>query len=141
MPIGNTDSEHAFCVLLEELRAQFPDYPRAPRVLWQAIARVAGRLAQNGTFNFLLGDGRHLYARCHTRLCYIIRKAPFGTAHLADDDVAVDFSSVTTLRDRVAVVATAPLTTNETWTHGKSGEMWVFGRGCLLANLPSSNAT
>ena len=141
MPIGNTDSEYAFCVLLEELRAAFPEYPRAPKVLWQVIAESAGRLASKGTFNFLLGDGQHLYARCHTRLCYIIRKAPFGTAHLSDDDVAVDFSAVTTPRDRVAVVATAPLTRNETWTHGKPGEMWVFDHGRLLATLPSSNET
>ena len=67
--------------------------------------------------------GRHLFARCATKLSYIIRKAPFGPAVLADDDVRIDFSEVTTPRDRVAVVATAPLTTNETWTQGRPGEM------------------
>ena len=49
-------------------------------------------------------DVRHLFARCATRLCHLIRKAPFGLAALADDDVRIDFSTVTTPKDRVAVV-------------------------------------
>ncbi len=137
-PIGTTDSEYGCCVILEALRSAFPDYPRRVSDLWQAIADVGGELGRDGTFNFLLGDGRHLYARCATKLCYLIRKAPFGTASLADDDVRVDFSTVTTPKDRVAVVATAPLTTNETWTHGRPGELWVFDGGVLRATLPSA---
>jgi glutamine amidotransferase len=122
-PIGTTDSEHSFCYLLEALRSSFPDYPRRPGDLWDAVAAAGRELVADGTFNFLLGDGRHLFARCATRLCYIIRKAPFGLAHLADDDVRVDFSTVTTPRDRVAIVATCPLTTNETWIQGRPGEL------------------
>ena len=136
-PIGTTDSEHAYCYLLETLRASFSDYPRRVSELWNAIAAVGGELGEDGTFNFLLGDGRHLYARCATRLFYIIRKAPFCLAALADDDVRIDFSEVTTPRDRVAVIATSPLTTNETWQQGKPRELWVFDRGALRATLPS----
>ncbi|MBP6618387.1 MAG: class II glutamine amidotransferase, partial [Burkholderiaceae bacterium] len=35
----------------------------------------------------------------------------------------------TTERDRVAVVVTAPLTTNETWTPFAPGELMVFVDG------------
>ncbi len=136
-PIGTTDSEYAYCYLLETLRSSFPSYPKSVKELWQAIAEVGGELGRDGTFNFLLGDGRHLYARCATRLCYIIRKAPFGLASLADEDVRVDFSTVTTPNDRVAVIATAPLTNNEVWTQGRPGELWVFDGGLLRATLPS----
>jgi predicted glutamine amidotransferase len=136
-PIGTTDSEHAYCYILEALRSSFPEYPRRVRDLWAAVAEIGGEVGRDGTFNFLLGDGRHLYARCATRLCYLIRKSPFGEACLADDDVRIDFSTVTTPNDRVAVVATTPLTTNEAWTQGRSGELWVFDRGTLLATLPS----
>jgi predicted glutamine amidotransferase len=139
-PIGNTDSEYGFCVLLDALRSTFQDYPRSLRDLWEAVAEIGGDLGKDGTLNFLLGDGRHLYARCGTRLCYIVRKAPFGIATLADDDVRVDFSAVTTPRDRVAVVATAPLTTNEVWTQGTPGSLWVFDGGHLRATLPSGTA-
>ena len=139
-PIGTTDSEHAYCVLLEALRSAFPSYPKRSRDLWQAVADVGGELGAHGTFNFLLGDGRHLYARCATKLWHIVRKAPFGPAILADDDVRIDFSAVTTPRDRVAVVATTPLTTNESWIQGEPGELWVFDSGQLRATLPSKAA-
>lgn len=136
-PLGTTDSEHAYCYLLEALRSSFPGYPRRPTELWQAVADIGADLGAEGTFNFLLGDGRHIYARCGTRLVHIIRKAPFGPASLADDDMRVDFSQVTTPRDRVAIVATAPLTKDEQWTPGVPGELWVFDGGLLRATLRS----
>lgn len=136
-PIGSTDSEHAFCHILEALRSSFKTPPKRTSDLWEAVADVGGRVGAQGSFNFLLGDAQHLYARCATKLCFIIRKAPFGFAHLSDDDVSVDFSAVTTPRDRVAVVSTVPLTKNEEWTHGNPGSLWVFDRGRLLATLPS----
>ncbi len=139
-PIGGTDSEHAFCVMLEALRSSFPDYPRRPSELWSAVAELGADLGDHGSFNFLLGDGRHLYARCGTKLCYIIRKSPFGAATLADADVRVDFSEVTTPRDRVAVIATVPLTADETWVQGTPGSLWVFDGGLLRATLQSKHS-
>jgi glutamine amidotransferase len=134
-PIGGTDSEHAFCWLLESLRRRFPRYPRGVRALWAAVAELGAELGRDGSFNFLLGDGRHLYARCATRLAHIVRRAPFGPAVLADDEVEVDFSTVTTPNDRVAVIATAPLTTNERWIEARPGQMWVFDGGALRATI------
>jgi predicted glutamine amidotransferase len=137
-PIGDTDSEYAFCALLHMLDRAFPDgCPRARRDVWAAVAKFGGRIGRDGTFNFLMGDGRHLYARCATKLSYIVRKAPFRKATLADDDLSVDFSAVTTPNDRVAVIATQPLTRDEEWTIGQPGEMWVFREGALRATLPS----
>lgn len=134
-PIGTTDSEYAFCALMNRLERAFPrGYPE-PMALARAVARASREIGAFGTFNFLLADGAQLFARCATRLCYIIRKAPFAKATLADDDLEVDFSTVTTPRDRVAVVATAPLTRDEEWTVGKPGEMWVFRKGRLTATL------
>lgn len=134
-PLGTTDSEHAYCHLLEVLRSDLREYPRAPRELFEAVASIGKKIGARGSFNFLLSDGRHLFARCATKLTYIVRKAPFGVARLADEDVAVDFSAVTTPRDRVAIVTTVPLTTNETWTHGEPGTMWVFDRGRMVRTL------
>ena len=137
-PLGDTDSEHAFCAMLAMLERRFgARYPSSPRALWDAIAAIGGRLGRGGTFNFLLGDGTHLYARCATRLCHIVRRAPFGRATLADDEVRVDFAAVTTPQDRVAIVATAPLTRDETWTMAQPGTMWVFRGGVLRATLAS----
>lgn len=138
LPIGTTDSERAFCLLLNRLERAFPGgYPKHREQMWSTIARIGAELGDKGTFNFLLGDGSHLYARCATKLCFIVRKAPFRKATLADDDLSVDFSRVTTPHDRVAVVATAPLTRDEEWSIGRPGEMWVFRRGALKATVPS----
>lgn len=52
---------------------------------------------------------------------------------LADEDLAVNFAEHTTPDDRVAVVATTPLTCNEAWTPFAPGELKVFVDGAPLA--------
>jgi glutamine amidotransferase len=136
-PIGNTDSEYAFCALLAAIERKLGRYPSTPRALWNAIAHSAEKIGRAGTFNFLLGDGKHLYARCATKLCYIIRQAPFNKATLADEDLSVNFAEVTTPKDRVAIIATVPLTRDETWVQGVPGQLWVFRGGALRATLAS----
>lgn len=136
-PIGTTDSEYAFCAMMHRLERRFGQRHPGPEELAKAVASAGREIGRKGTFNFLLADGAQLFARCATKLCFIIRKAPFRTATLSDDDLSVDFSTVTTPRDRVAVIATAPLTRDEQWTIGRPGEMWVFRRGKLAATLAS----
>ncbi len=139
VPIGDTDSEHAFCWMLETLRTSFRGYPTKRKDLRALIADLGSKLSAHGTFNFLIGDGRALYARCDTLLTHIVRQYPFGRATLADEDLSIDFSTVTTPRDRVAVVATQALTRDETWVTGVPGTMWVFEEGKCVATLPSKN--
>jgi predicted glutamine amidotransferase len=136
-PMGQTDSEHAFCALLSALQHDFPAPPTSRGELAEAIAAHAASIGKRGTFNMLLGDGAQLYARCSTKLHYLIRQAPFRKATLADEEVSVDFAALTTPRDRVAVVATSPLTRDETWTSGEPDTLWVFRRGKLVETLAS----
>ena len=74
-----------------------------------------------------------MWAHASTSLYYIERRHPFSQAQLCDEDMRVDFSALTTPKDKVAVVVTAPLTTNEEWTAFQSGEMRVFVDGECLA--------
>jgi glutamine amidotransferase len=136
-PIGNTDSERAFCALMGALAHDFDTYPKSRTELATAIAGHAKRIGRHGTFNMLLGDGDQLFARCATRMHHIIRQAPFAKATLADEDISVDFTAVTTPHDRVAVVATLPLTRDETWIAGEPGTLWVFRDGRLAKTLAS----
>jgi glutamine amidotransferase len=140
-PVGETDSERAFCWILGELRRSFPDgYPvDRPEALWARVAELGGVLGAEGSFNFLLADGHQLFARCGTKLSYIIRQAPFGRATLRDADVQVDFQALTRPEDRVAVVATEPLTSDEVWVRGTPGTLWVFREGRLAATLASTD--
>jgi len=136
-PIGDTDSESAFCALLAALEHDFRDYPKSVAELANAVAHHAGRIGKGGTFNMLLGDGSQLFARCSTKLHYILRHSPFKQATLADEDLTIDFAAVTTPKDRVAVIATMPLTRDETWTQGEPNTMWVFKGGKLARTLAS----
>ena len=88
-----------------------------------------------GSFNFQLSNGEVLFARCATRLAFLVREAPFTTAHLVDEDYSVDFSEVTTAHDRVAVIATVPLTDNETWSPLVPGELLMFRDGMPIARM------
>ena len=73
-----------------------------------------------------------LFAHASTLLHYIVRKAPFGKARLLDDDVMVDFSEVTTPNDKVAVIATLPLTRDETWSQLAVDELAMFRQGDIV---------
>ena len=50
-------------------------------------------------------------------------------AILSDEDMSVDFAEHTNETDRLAVVVSAPLTTNEHWTAFAPGELKVFECG------------
>jgi glutamine amidotransferase len=132
-PVGSTDSEHAFCFILQELRARFGDVAPPLAGLRGALAELVRGIAAHGAFNLMLSDGSALFAHCSTRLCYVVRQYPFVTAQLSDEDVSVDFSQVTTPDDRVAIIVTEPLTTNERWTEFQPGELKVFVDGLPLA--------
>jgi predicted glutamine amidotransferase len=127
-PIGTTDSEYAFCYMLNAIRREFRDAPAVER-LRTFINRLAQDLSGHGEFNFLLCDSRALFAFCAKKLVYIQRRAPFSRAALADDDLEVDFTAVTTPKDRVVVVATSPLTRNEQWQAIPPQTLRVFVEG------------
>ena len=128
-PVGSTDSEAAFCHILQALRGRFPAGEPALDDLYRAVAELAGQLNRHGKFNFLMSNGECLFAHCSDRLSYILRHPPFTTAHLIDQDVTVDFRLLTGLNDKVAVIATLPLTDDEVWTTISPGDLLVFRDG------------
>jgi glutamine amidotransferase len=128
-PVGQTDSERAFCHLLQTLRRRFPTGAPERLALRGVVEEFAAQVRPHGTFNFLLSNGDCLFAHRSTDLHYIIRQAPFAVAHLLDQDVAVDFSQVTTPDDRVALIATLPLTDNETWAPLPVDRVAMFADG------------
>lgn len=137
LPVGDTDSELAFCHLMETLRARFPHEPDLA-TLFETIREVATEISRCGEFNFLLSNGKWLFAHCASRLTYIVRQAPFACAHLKDQDVSVDFSELTTPGDRVAVIATTALTDNEDWTPIDPGTLMLFVDGAPAAPGPAA---
>ncbi len=127
--VGDTDSELAFCHMLDYLYDRFGSHYPPLRPLTDAIKEISQKISSHGPFNFLLSNGEFMFCHCSTKLSYIVRQAPFTHAHLVDEDVTVDFGLVTTTKDRVAVIATEPLTDNEIWTPIVPGELLVFNQG------------
>ena len=77
--IGQTDSEHAFCVILEKLRKAYPGV--IPRTHWSSGADfydIGNELGADGVFNFLFADGEHLFARCGDNLAPWSSSDPVG---------------------------------------------------------------
>ncbi|MDY7539647.1 class II glutamine amidotransferase [Undibacterium sp. RTI2.1] len=132
-PVGTTDSERAFCYLLQEMRRRFGETLPSMTEITRFMRQITNEIAQYGTFNMMLSNGEALFAHCSTKLHYIVRKYPFATASLSDEEIAVDFSEVTTPQDRVAVIVTEPLTKNENWTQFAAGELMVFVDGDVHA--------
>ncbi|MGB8517235.1 MAG: class II glutamine amidotransferase [Gallionella sp.] len=135
LPVGNTDSERIFCWLLQNLRQRFGSNPPARDDLFHALHELTSPLAGMGIFNYLLSNGSCLFAHCSTELSYVLRRAPFMSAHLKDDDVMVDFSQLTSPQDCVAIIATQPLTDNENWLAMPAGTLWMFDDGAVANQL------
>ena len=128
--MGTTDSEAALCEVLETLCLPLPPTGSRSGCRQRRRSRPGPpRLSELGAFNFLLSDGERLFAHCSTKLAYIERRAPFTKARLIDTDLEVDFAAVTTPKDRVGVIATAPLTDNERWVTLPAGQVAVFNQG------------
>ena len=127
-PVGQTDSERALCWLMQELAKAHASVPSVEE-LTTTLAELLPLPAQHGTFNMLLSNGQALWAHASTKLWSLVRQHPFGAATLADDDLSVDFAALTTPNDRVALIATEPLTKGETWSPFAVGELRVFRHG------------
>lgn len=101
----------------------------------EALATLTREVTQYGVFNFLMSNGQALFSHCSTHLYYLVRSWPFSTAHLIDADMSIDFAKYTTPEDRVAVIATSPLTDNEVWTRFAPGDLAMFQQGALARTL------
>jgi glutamine amidotransferase len=127
-PVGTTDSERAFCWLMQELAKSHAGVPGIAE-LSATLAELLPQIAAHGVFNATLSNGQALWAHCSTQLHHIVRKHPFARASLQDEDVTVDFAEQTSPSDRVAVIVTEPLTSDERWVAFAPGEMRVFVDG------------
>ena len=130
-PVGTTDSETAFCYLINRLKSTYKQRP-SDQELFKFLTTQCRYLAANGLFNCLLSNGDWQLAYANSLLFYLTRKAPFGEAKLADDDLSINFSDVTTDKDKVSIIVTVPLTENEAWQQLAVNECLVFRDGDIV---------
>jgi glutamine amidotransferase len=132
-PVGDTDSEYAFCALLERLAPLYgggalPSLANRRGV----VARFARELSPHGPANFLYADGDALFAHGHRRtqadksirppglhvLCRTCHEAPAA-------------ASVGAAEQRVVLFASVPLS-DEPWRPLGAGELVTVKGGELV---------
>jgi len=112
-PLGETDSEFAFCLLLDALADSvgMGGNRLSPDQIINTIRPLVEKLAGMGEFNFILCNGQHMIAHAHTNL-HILQRActKEGCAQ------------------QVALIATSPLT-SEPWVQLQNDRIYVYAQG------------
>lgn len=122
-PKGGTDSEYAFCTIMDTMRDKLQlSMSHFSKAEFDHIHKTARKISKLGRFNFLLSDSKYLIAyndrRDDDELYYVLRHCKCGPEDNIDQ--------------YVAVVATNPTTVNEDWIKLKPDEMVVFYQGKIV---------
>lgn len=141
-PIGETDSEYAFCALVERLAPIW----RAPKQVpsmderLSLIAQFAERLRVLGPANFLYADGDALFVHAHKRthadgirppgLHVLSRACKAGAGAIAVEGLSI---APVDGAQEVVLVASVPLTGFEAWAPLGEGEILAVQSGQIVA--------
>jgi predicted glutamine amidotransferase len=140
-PIGETDSELAFCVLLDQMAAiwTLPNATPSLRERFRIVSSFAGELRSLGPANFLYSDGDMLFAHGHRRkhadtgkieapgLVSVQRRCQQDTIGSAASGLSIRGDN-----QQVTLFASVPLT-NELWVPLAEGELVAVCGGQLVA--------
>jgi len=138
-PLGTTDSEHAYCALLERVQELWGTSVLVPPLDQRiaVIARFAADLRSLGPANFLYADGDTLFAHGNRRIQASGQILPPGLFLLArecahaDEVLHAHGVSVASGFQQVLLVASVPLT-NEKWRPFAEGELIAVSAGRLV---------
>lgn len=149
-PVGDTDSEHAFCALLEQLRRLWrpASPPPALERRRQVVSRFAAALRALGPANFLYADGEAIFAHGHRRthadgirppgLHVLCRSCAAERDAFSADGLRIESGSAP---QEVVLLASVPLTPGEPWRALGDGEILVARGGRVEATaLPPQGA-
>ncbi|OGW60210.1 MAG: hypothetical protein A2V83_02360 [Nitrospirae bacterium RBG_16_64_22] len=130
-PAGETDSEHAFLWIMEHIE----DVPE--KDFSSSLRRLAGEVRRLGRFNFLLSDGKTLWAYADNSLHFAERTPPYGgeLVRLMEEGYAVSLAEVKRPDERAVIVATAPLTDEPGWSGMSPGELLVVRDGAVIERI------
>ncbi len=132
-PIGETDSEHAFCWLLGCIEEESINCWERKGFRW--LAEKLEQINNYGTFNCMLSDGEFLFCyydkNGHNGLCFVRRKAPYSGIRLLDEDLEINLAHEKDPNQTGFIIATNRLT-DESWQAFRFGELIVFKDGEMV---------
>lgn len=129
---GQTDSEHAFQWLLDQVRGAHPQNFAA------TLQSAAHRIRTLGRFNFVLTDGQTIWAYADDSLWILERDGAYEgrIASLKKARLTVNLQDHKAGGERAVLVASEPLT-DETWRQLPAGTLVVFRDGKIVDELPA----
>lgn len=138
-PIGETDSEYAFCYLIEKMQKLWQHQEPTLHQRTEVVNSVFQRLATLGPANFIYSDGDYLYAFANKRTQATGNIAPPGMYYLErqcdKDQNSSPLSGVnlesTTASQQVVLFASIPLS-NENWQAFKENQLIISRNGEIL---------
>lgn len=135
-PIGDTDSEVAFCILMERMADIWLDHSAPPPVDDRAriFQGFADEMASLGPANFLYADGEYLFAHGNRRTQSNGKIQPPGLHMLSrtcpgqDNVLCEDGITICGRGQQVVLFASVPLT-DEPWAPLEEGRVIMVGGG------------
>ena len=145
--IGNTDSEQAFCFLMENM-ALIWDQKEPPSLAERlAVVRLfANKLIKKGIANFIYSDSEYVFVHSHKRFSNQDRKKELPGLHIISRSCKVNkthsvingltmATNASCYKDEhtkdVTLVASVPLT-DKHWQALEEGEIKVFHKGEII---------
>ena len=124
-PVGDTDSEYAFCALLDRVRVPSPLHERLA-----ALVQFAQAMRALGQANFLYADGDALFLHAHRRSPGGGKPATAPGLHVLQRSCAPGQS--------VVLAASVPLTREPGWQALSQGELLAVRGGSIVARARSA---
>lgn len=118
-PVGETDSEHAFCALVDRMRPLWDRGTPDLHERFEEVLAFAQELRTLGPANFLYSDGELLFAHSHRRRNSLGQIEPPGLHVHAGDEATW--------------IASVPLT-DEGWRPLPEGKLIALQRGRVVAS-------
>lgn len=138
-PIGDTDSEHAFCALLERLRGLWGHSATPPSVEQRldVVTQFAADLRRLGPANFLYADAEVLFAHGHRRIhpssgrieppgLFVLTQASSTVEQGPPDQPVTGEPGM----QAVTLIASVPLD-GRAWQPFAEGDVVVMSAGCV----------
>ena len=138
-PVGETDSEYAFCLLMDRLAdaCRGPGLP-PDEIRIEIFARFAAEMAELGPANFIYSDGDLMFAHGHRRthddgihppgLHYLCRSCKADPVPVSAEGLSIVTEAET---QDIVLLASVPLT-DESWTAMPEGMLLVLRGGEII---------
>lgn len=132
-PVGDSDSEYAFCHLLNRIKDK--NIQKWDKNYFKWLYNQIREINEHGYFNCLLSNGEYLFSyydtNSHKSLYYIPHDVIYNNLDLSDTDYKIRLELNEEKDYKGYIIATEPLT-DDKWQKFNPGELIVFKEGNII---------